>query len=165
MLHVATLPRSLVSLLRYTLLRYMLLRCRDLCFFAIQSRLMLRGPAANNSSPTLWVPGTKMSCCMPRCGNGDSLTSTRSCLRKLHRCCEKWSEKDACTCPIEIDKKITFYCSENTICIHLPKKHPNLDVQISHFSSDNNGCLAEAKHHFFVKLYFHEHGFRSGGMF
>ena len=76
----------------------------------------LRGPAANSSSPTLWVPGTKMSCCMPRCGNGDSLTSTRSCLRKLHRCCERYSEKDACTCPIEIDKKITFYCSENTIC-------------------------------------------------
>ena len=66
--------------------------------------------------PTLWVPGTKMSCCMPRCGNGDSLTSTRSCLRKLHRCCERYSEKDACTCPIEIDKKITFYCGENTIC-------------------------------------------------
>jgi hypothetical protein len=37
-------------------------------------------------------------------------------LRKLHRCCERYSEKDACTCPIEIDKKITFYCSENTIC-------------------------------------------------
>ena len=123
-------------------------------FLATLHVATLRGPAANSSSPTLWVPGTKMSCCMPRCGNGDSLTSTRSCLRKLHRCCERYSEKDACTCPIEIDKKITFYCSENTICIHLPKKHPNLDVQISHFSSDNNGCLAEAKPSFFCKTLF-----------
>ena len=106
-LHVATLQRSLVSLLRY-----MLLRCRDLwypcyvtcCYFAdlwrmssaaappsnaIQARLMLRGPGANNSSPTLWVPGTKMPCYMPKCGNGDSSTSTRSCLRRLQRCCER----------------------------------------------------------------------------
>ena len=54
----------------------------------IRARLMLRGPAAKKSFPTLWVPGTKMSCCMPRCGNGDSLTSTRSRLTKLHKCCE-----------------------------------------------------------------------------
>ena len=41
-----------------------------------------------------------------------------------------------------------------------------MDVQICHFSGDTNGCLAVAKHtFFFVKLYFHEHGFRSGGMF
>ena len=38
---------------------------------------MLRGPAAKKNHPQpLWVPSTKMSCCMPRCGNGDSLTST-----------------------------------------------------------------------------------------
>ena len=90
-LHVVTLQSSLVSLLRYMLL---------LCGFvkdvqrgrstinAIQARLMLRGPAANNSSPTLWVPGTKMSCYMPKCGNGDSSASTRNCLRRLQRCCE-----------------------------------------------------------------------------
>ena len=80
----------------------------------IQARLMLRGPAARNPFPTLWVPSTKMSCCMPRCGNGDSLTSTRSCLTKLHRCCG-WSEKDGCNSPIEIGKKFTFYCGKNTI--------------------------------------------------
>ena len=109
-LHVATLQRSLVSLLRY-----MLLRCRDLwypcyvtcCYVAemssaaappsnaIQALLMLRGPAANNSFPTLWVLGTKMSCYMPKCGNGDSSTSTRSCFRRLQRCCEISSEKGA----------------------------------------------------------------------
>ena len=117
-LHVATLQRSLVSLLRY-----MLLRCefvKDVqrgrsTINAIQARLMLRGPAANNSSPTLWVPGTKMSCYMPKCGNGDSSASTRNCLRRLQRCCEWSSEKDAWIGPIEIAKKITFYCSENTI--------------------------------------------------
>ena len=132
--HVATLQRSPLVFL----LRYMLLRCRDLwypCYVtccyaanlwrmssaaappsnAIQARLMLRGPAANNSSPTLWVPGTKMSCYMPKCGNGDSSTSTRSCLRRLQRCCERLSEKDAWIGPIEIAEKITSYCSENTI--------------------------------------------------
>ena len=168
-LHFATLQRSLVSLLRY-----MLLRCRDLwypCYVAccyaanlwrmssaaappsnaIQARLMLCGPAANNSSPTLWVPGTKMSCYMPKCGNGDSSTSTRSCLRRLQRCCERSSEKDAWIGPMEIAKKITFYRSENTIS---QKKHPNLDVQICHFSSDTNGCLAVAKHTFCCKTLF-----------
>ena len=46
-----------------------------------------------------------------------------------------------------------------------PKNRPNLDVQISHFSSDSNCCLAVAKHTFFLNLYFHEHGFRSVGSF
>ena len=117
-LDIATLQRSLVSLLRY-----MLLRCefvKDVqrgrsTINAIQARLMLRGPAANNSSPTLWVPGTKMSCYMPKCGNGDSSASTRNCLRRLQKRCEWSSEKDAWIGPIEIAKKITFYCSENTI--------------------------------------------------
>jgi len=105
-----SLQRSLLCLLRY-----MLLRCRDLwypcyvtcCYVAemssaaappsnaIQALLMLRGPAANNSFPTLWVLGTKMSCYMPKCGNGDSSTSTRSCFRRLQRCCEISSEKGA----------------------------------------------------------------------
>ena len=140
-LHVATLQRSsLVSLLRY-----MLHPCYVTCCYAanlwrmssaaappsnaIQARLMLRGPAANNSSPTLWVPGTKMSCYMPKCGNGDSSTSTRSCLRRLQRCCERTSEKDAWIGPMEIAKKITFYCSENTISPKTPKfGRPNLPL-------------------------------------
>ena len=174
-LHVATLQRSMVSLLRY-----MLLRCRDLwypCYVtccyaanlwrmcsaaappsnAIQARLMPRGPAANNSSPTLWVPGTKMSCYMPKCGNGDSSTSTRSCLRRLQRCCERSSEKDAWIGPIEIAKKITFYFSENTIS---PK---NTQIWTSKFATFQVVASLWQNTHFVVKLYFHEHGFRSGG--
>ena len=68
------------------------------------------------------------------------LEKTAQMLRKI----------DACICPIKIDKKITVYCSENTIC----PKTTEMDVQISNFSSDNNGCLAVAKHTFFCKTLF-----------
>ena len=102
-LHVATLPRSLECLPRY-----MLLRCRDLwnachvicCYaaeisgmLAIQALLMLRGRAANNSSQKLWVPGTKISFYMPKCGNGASSISTRTCSRRLQTCCTSSNEK------------------------------------------------------------------------
>ena len=124
-LHVATLQRSLVSLLRY-----MLLRCRDLwypCYMSMCDTIVANlwkmssaaAPPSNArhywccvdqlqtiSSQTHWVPGTKMSCYMPKCGNGASSISTRSCLRRLQRCCERSSEKkDAWICPIEIEKK------------------------------------------------------------
>ena len=95
-LHVATLQRSLVSLLRY-----MLLRCRDVQ----RGRSTIKChtgtfDAAWTSLQTIhsqlfgWL-GTKMSCYMPKCGNGDSSTSTRSCFRRLQRCCEISSEKGA----------------------------------------------------------------------
>ena len=102
-LHVATLPRSLECLPDY-----MLLRCRDLwnachvicCYaaeisgmLAIQALLMLRGRAANNSSQKLWVPGTKISFYMPKCGNGASSISTRTCSRRLQTCCTSSNEK------------------------------------------------------------------------
>ena len=47
--------------------------------------------------------------------------------------------------------KITFYCSENTIC---PKNAQIWTSKISHFSSDNNCCLAVAKPTFFCKTLF-----------
>ena len=111
-----------------------------------------------NTFSTLWVPSTKMSCCMPRCGNGDSLTSTRSCLTKLHRCCERWSEKDGCNCPIKIGKKFKFYCRENTIC------QKNAQIWTSKFRAFRVTTIVASlwqNTHFFVNLYFHEHGFRS----
>ena len=113
-LHVATLPRSLECLPRY-----MLLRCRDLwnachvtcCYaaeisgmLAIQALLMLRGRAANNSSQKLWVPG------MPKCGNGASSISTRTCSRRLQTCCTSSNEKK---CLILSDR------NEAQICILL----------------------------------------------
>ena len=195
-LHAATLQRSLwypcyvtccyaAEISVVSLLRYMLLRCRDLwypCYVAccyaaklwrmssaaappsnaIQARLMLRGPAANNSSPTLWVPGTKMSCYMPNCGNGDSSTSTRNCLRRLQRCCERSSEKDAWIGRMEIAKKITFYCSENTIS---PKNTQIWTSKFATFQVTQMVASLWQNTHFVVKLHFHEHGFRSGGMF
>ena len=105
-LHVATLPRSLECLPDY-----MLLRCRDLwnachvicCYaaeisgmLAIQALLMLRVRAANNSSQKLWVPGTKISFYMPKCGNGASSISTRTCSRRLQTCCTSSNEKKKC---------------------------------------------------------------------
>ena len=119
-LHLATLQRSLVSLLheyvRHNRGEFVKDVQRGRSTIKCQALLMLRGPAANNSSQTHWVPGTKMSCYMPKCGNGASSISTRSCLRRLQRCCERSSEKkDAWICPIEIEKKIVFNCSENTI--------------------------------------------------
>ena len=77
-LHVATLQRSLVSLLRY-----MLLRCRDLWY-----------PCYVICCYAAEISAT--SCYMPKCGNGASSISTRSCLRRLQRCCERSSgKKDA----------------------------------------------------------------------
>ena len=50
--------------------------------------------------------------------------------------------------------------NEEEICVllwrkqHFPKKHPNLDVQICHFSSDTNSYLAVVKHTCFWKTLF-----------
>ena len=76
--------------------------------------------------------------------------------------CERWSEKDGCNCPIEIGKKFTFYCRENTIC---PK---NTQIWTSKFCTFRVTTIFASlwqNTHFCVKLYFHEHGFRSGGSF
>ena len=110
MLHVATLPRSLECLPRY-----MLLRCRDLwnafhvaCYYAAEISGML--------AIFVWVPVTKISCYMPKCGNGASSMSTRTCSRRLQTCCTSSSEKkNASFCPIEMKQQCVFYCGKNNI--------------------------------------------------
>ena len=118
-LHVATLPRSLECLPRYMLLhsRDLWNACHVTCCYAaessgmlatlhvatlprsleclpyLQALLMLRGRAANNSSQKLCVPGTKISFYMPKCGNGASSISTRTCSRRLQTCCTSSNEK------------------------------------------------------------------------
>ena len=114
--------------------------------------------SCKKSFPTLWVPGAKMSCCMPRCGNGDSLTSARSCLTKLHRCCERWSEKEGCNCPIDADNKVTFCCAQKR------SKFGRPNFTLFNWQQWLPASLWQNKH-FLVKLYFHEHGFRSAGLF
>ena len=72
------------------------------------------------------------------------------------------SEKDAWIGPIEIAKKITFYCSENTIS---PKNTQIWTSKFATFQVTQMVASLWQNTHFVVKLYFHEHGFRSGGMF
>ena len=96
-LHVASLQRSLVSLLRY-----MLLRCRDVQRGRSTIKCHTGTFDAAWTSCKQFIPNSLgarhkdvMLCYMPKCGNGDSSTSTRSCFRRLQRCCEISSEKGA----------------------------------------------------------------------
>ena len=91
---VATLPRSLECSLRY-----MLLCCRDLwnacyvtCCYAAEISGML---ATLLRCRDLWNAcyAAEISCYMPKCGNGASSISTRSCFRRLQTCCKSSSEK------------------------------------------------------------------------
>ena len=176
MLHVATLPRSLECFLRY-----MLLRCRDLwnaCYLATLPRSLecwRHCYAAEISGMLCYV-----TCCYPAKISGMLSTLHVATLPRSLGCllpCYAAEISEDCRhaakklewkkgCLILSDRNEEKNCVLLWRKQHFPKKHPNLDVQICHFSSDTNSYLAVVKHTFFFeKLYFREHGFRSGGMF
>ena len=155
--YIATLPRSLQPWNAfYVTCCYDLLRCRDLwnvfyvtCCYAAKISGML-------STLHVATLPRSLGCLLP-CYAAEISEDCRHVAKKL-----EWKKG----CLILSDRNEEKNCVLLWRKQHFPKKHPNLDVQICHFSSDTNSYLAVVKHTFFFeKLYFREHGFRSGGMF
>ena len=150
--HTATLQRSLVALLRYRSLR-----CRDLWFRCDVTIKCHTGRIdAACTSCKQFIPNSLGA------RHKDVMLYAKMWQWRFINKCKKLLEKTPQMLR-KIEWKRCLHLSnrnrqENHVLLwrkhHLPKKHPNLEVQISHFSSDNNGCLAEAKHHFFCKTLF-----------
>ena len=165
-LHVATLQRSpLVSLLRY-----MLLRCRDLwysCYVTCCYAAEISGILATLHVATLRIcegcPARPLHHQMPYRHDWCCVDQVRTIHPQLFGCQAQRCHVICQNVAMEIHQQVQEAAWED--CRDAAKdrhKHPNLDVQICHFSSDTNGCLAVAKHTFCCKTLFSWAGFRSG---